>query len=213
MCCTKSVFSVKSVWKYASSFAVLIPRQPVTESQTTKKKGKQRMDSPASPPQTRKPKVVGLFRLDAPERQPLPHCQLARGTNRARPGTRAGFYHRWSVHPRARSGHEPHKSVVRGSTSPPQVPQTFVFFAGPVQTVRSSGPVWRSSFSDVSVRFPGPISSAGFSQSPGFTGVTGVIQLLGSASATSSMRLISLASGFPSTSSVSCRVPGWTSAL
>ncbi len=90
---------------------------------------------------------------------------------------------------------------------PPQVPQTFVFFAGPVQSVRSSGPVWRSSSSDVSAKFPGPISSAGFSQSPGFTGVTGVIQLLGSASATSSMRLISLASGFPSTSSVLCWVP------
>ncbi len=90
---------------------------------------------------------------------------------------------------------------------PTQVPQTFVFFVGPVQTVRSSGPVWRSSSSDFSVRFPGPISSAGFSQSRGFTGVTGVIQLLGSASVASSMRLISLASGFPSTSSVLCRVP------
>ncbi len=81
---------------------------------------------------------------------------------------------------------------------PTQLPQTFVFFAGPVQTVRSSSPVWRSSSSDVFVKFPGPISSAGF---------TGVVQLLGSASATSSMRLISLALGFPSTISVSCRVP------
>ncbi|KAL0182014.1 hypothetical protein M9458_021389, partial [Cirrhinus mrigala] len=46
---------------------------------------------------------------------------------------------------------------------------------------------------------------------PGFIGPTGVIQLLGSVFTASSVWLIGVTSGFPSTSLVLCRVPSSTS--
>ncbi|KAL0168987.1 hypothetical protein M9458_037209, partial [Cirrhinus mrigala] len=56
-----------------------------------------------------------------------------------------------------------------------------------VPTLKPLGfsPIRRPSSSDVPAGFPGPISSAGFSQFLGFVGPTGVIQLLGSAFAAS----------------------------
>ncbi|XP_042578559.1 scavenger receptor cysteine-rich type 1 protein M130-like, partial [Cyprinus carpio] len=84
-----------------------------------------------------------------------------------------------------------------GSTHPSTHPQTFVFDAGPIKVYRGSAPFQRASFSNVPVGFPGPISSAGFSQSTVFIAPSGVFQLLGSVSAASSVWLVGLASGFP----------------
>ncbi|KTF82079.1 hypothetical protein cypCar_00044599 [Cyprinus carpio] len=84
-----------------------------------------------------------------------------------------------------------------GSTHPSTHPQTFVFDAGPIKVYRGSSPFQRASFSNVPVGFPGPISSAGFSQSTVFIAPSGVFQLLGSVSAASSVWLVGLASGFP----------------
>ncbi len=98
---------------------------------------------------------------------------------------------------------------------PTQVPTLKPLSSSPVPSgfLAAPVPIQRLSSSDVPVGFPGPISSADFSQSHGFVGPTGVVQLLGSASAASSVRLICLASGFLSTRLILCRVPGCTSAL
>ncbi|XDV29191.1 hypothetical protein PO909_032339 [Leuciscus waleckii] len=126
--------------------------------------------------------------MDAPERQLL-HPQSP-GSHSVFPRTRAGYhqshgvYVRCSVHPRARSGPLPYRSVVRESSFLPslRLPRRFRSVIWILQC--SSPTVWSN-------------PAAGYVQSPGSVGTAGSVQLLGSAPAASSMCLVSSTSGFP----------------